>query len=223
MKALAAVLKGLVVGILSLLLFSCGSFSGGGNPGGDGGGGGGGGFTPVRPVGEVAGRIVNWSPELSLKAYIGPMVDSAVSYGVITVSTDGTFTYRLPVPRGENLSEPLGVILGNPGDCQISKYPTLEPQDSRAAFLYLIANDRYLVQLIGSDNMSLGAYVYFTKPTRIQGLLTGRCGGNSISFSYDIRAPQGWSYLEARYTSPYSGVGSSKDGPSAGFSWRIMR
>lgn len=210
---------------LALLLAACGGQtgsnppSGGGGGGGGGGGSGGGGGGLVAPVTEIRGRIVNWTPGSTMEAFIGAMAEQAGYYGQVPVDANGNFAYRLPTP----LPQHLGGIADPPG-CTVSQRPTVTPADSRAAFLYLMVPGRGLVFLSNDDRGTvLGAYMYVDRDTRIQGELRFSCQGQQFSRRYDIRAPRGWSYMELTGNNQPVASATSRDAPSPGMSWRVLR
>lgn len=222
-----------ILGLLlaMVLLVACGGQTGSNPPGGGGGaggggsgGGGGGGGGLVASVNEVRGRIINWTPGSRMEAFIGAMAEWAGHYGQVTVSASGDFVYRLPTPSPQHLSQPFSQVLRGFDNCAVFQRPTVTPEDSRGAFLYLVVPDQGVVFLSNDERGTvMGAYMYVNRNTWIQGELRANCQGQQLSWRYDIRAPAGWSYAEFVGNNQPVAAATSRDAPSPGMSWRILR
>lgn len=203
---------------LAVLLSACGGQSGSS------------GNAPVPSVSQVQGQVQGWdaSTYTHMEAYIG-VGGSPSHYGRVNVDAQGRFTYNLPTPDSRDLSSQERITDDYAYGCTITRRPTISSQNSQLALLSFSAVHnqgwRREVVLADASDGRRGVYVYFTNAMSIQGMLEANCQGGVLRINYDVRAPQGWSYLElyiAEVTQSTIRLEvSSKPSPSQGVAWRI--
>ncbi|MFN7064940.1 MAG: hypothetical protein ACK4OF_02145 [Aquificaceae bacterium] len=197
---------------------------------GCGGGGGGGGGGPT-----ISGKIENWQPGYTLKAYIEGD-DEDYFYGNISVDNQGYFTYNLPPPNPNHLSP---ITFEGDEDCEVTQRPTVSPNDSKMGFLDLKAvvnsqeRDVELMRQGGgqpSPNTPMaGDYIFLDRATTFTGTLEERCSGEPIQrIQFDnVSLPAGWNYVEFVFVSYDSQTNTltlkvvPKSSPSPELKWMI--